>query len=108
MCGVLCLQDIRKVYPGGKQAVKSLTFGIPIGQCFGFLCINGAGKTTTLKMLTCYGLPSEGSASIAGFDILTQQMQLRRLLGCVCVCVCHLMLLLACRCLRGFFLVCEM
>ena len=73
------------MYPGGKQAVKSLSFGIPIGQCFGFLGINGAGKTTTLKMLSGDVLPSKGSASIAGFDILTQQMQLRRLLGCVCV-----------------------
>jgi ATP-binding cassette subfamily A (ABC1) protein 3 len=88
---LLCLlraQEIRKVYPGGKQAVKSLSFGIPIGQCFGFLGINGAGKTTTLKMLSGEVLPSEGSASIAGFDILTQQMQLRRLLGCVLAAVC--------------------
>ncbi len=69
------------MYPDGKEAVKSLAFGVPIGQCFGFLGINGAGKTTTLKILSGEQLPSAGSASIAGFDILTQQLQLRRLLG---------------------------
>jgi ABC-type multidrug transport system ATPase subunit len=76
-------QSVRKVYKGGKQAVKNLSFGVPIGQCFGFLGINGAGKTTTLKILSGEILPSSGSARIAGFDILTQQMQLRRLLGWV-------------------------
>lgn len=77
------MQALRKVYSGGKVAVKSLSFGVPIGQCFGFLGINGAGKTTTLKMLSGETLPTSGSATIAGFDILTQQLQLRRLLGCV-------------------------
>ncbi len=74
-------QEIRKVYPDGKLAVKSLSFGVPIGQCFGFLGINGAGKTSTLKILSGEQLPTSGTASIAGFDILTQQLQLRRLLG---------------------------
>ena len=71
---------------GNKVAVKQLSFGVPIGQCFGFLGINGAGKTTTLKMLSGEILPTQGTATIAGFNILTQQLQLRRLLGSVCCC----------------------
>jgi ABC-type uncharacterized transport system ATPase subunit len=55
--------------------------GIPEGQCFGFLGINGAGKTTTLKMLTGDILPNSGTATLNGLDILTQQNDVRRLLG---------------------------
>ena len=96
----LRLQSLRKQYgSNGKVAVKSLAFGVPIGQCFGFLGINGAGKTTTLKILSGEILPSSGSASIAGFDILTQQMQLRRLLGCVfCMRASDVPCLLSCGC----------
>ncbi|RLN48979.1 hypothetical protein BBJ28_00019753, partial [Nothophytophthora sp. Chile5] len=46
------LVGLRKVYPGGKVAVRDLSFGLKRGECFGFLGINGAGKTTTMKMLT--------------------------------------------------------
>ena len=45
-------QDLKKVYKGGKYAVRGLSLGIPTGECFGLLGINGAGKTTTLSILT--------------------------------------------------------
>ena len=80
---VLVVRDLRKQYGDGKVAVESLAFGIPVGQCFGFLGINGAGKTTTLKMLSGDHVPTSGTAAVAGFDIVTEQLQLRRLLGCV-------------------------
>jgi ATP-binding cassette subfamily A (ABC1) protein 1 len=66
---------------GAKVAVRGLTFGVPAGQIFGFLGINGAGKTTTISMLTGDGLPTSGTARLAGYDVLTQQPQVRRLLG---------------------------
>ena len=83
VCVFLCWssQGLRQVYKGGKVAVKSLSFGIPVGQCFGFLGINGAGKTSSLKVLGGEVVPSEGSATIAGFDVVTEQMKLRKLLG---------------------------
>ena len=45
------LEGLRKIYPG-KNAVKDVYFGIPAGQCFGFLGVNGAGKTTTVRLAT--------------------------------------------------------
>ncbi|GMF13566.1 unnamed protein product [Phytophthora lilii] len=75
------LMGLRKVYPGGKVAVRDLSFGLQRGECFGFLGINGAGKTTTMKMLTGDVPPSRGSATLGGFDILTQQIEVRRQIG---------------------------
>jgi len=78
---VVLLERLRKVYTGGKVAVRGISYGIPVGEVFGFLGINGAGKTTTLQMLSGDVLPSAGNARLAGYDILTQQAQVRRLLG---------------------------
>jgi ATP-binding cassette subfamily A (ABC1) protein 3 len=64
-----------------KVAVQCLTFGIPRGECFGFLGINGAGKTTTLSILSGELTPSSGTAHINGFDIISQQRQIRQLIG---------------------------
>ncbi|TMW64055.1 hypothetical protein Poli38472_014172 [Pythium oligandrum] len=78
---VVVLKNLRKVYKGGKVAVRNLTFGLKKGECFGFLGINGAGKTTTMKMLTGDVIPSSGTATLSGFDILTQQIEVRRQIG---------------------------
>jgi ATP-binding cassette subfamily A (ABC1) protein 1 len=75
------LKNIRKVYKGNKVAVRNLSFGLPKGECFGYLGINGAGKTTTMKMLTGDILPSSGVGTLGGFDILSQQLEVRRLIG---------------------------
>jgi ATP-binding cassette subfamily A (ABC1) protein 1 len=64
-----------------KVAVKDMWFGIHEGECFGFLGINGAGKTTTLQMLTGAEYPTLGAATLKGFDIMTQQQELRRHMG---------------------------
>ena len=77
----LVLGHLRKVYRGGKVAVSDLTFGLPVGSCFGFLGINGAGKSSTLKMLTGMTVPTSGRATILGLDILTHQRQARKRLG---------------------------
>jgi ATP-binding cassette subfamily A (ABC1) protein 3 len=78
---VISLSHLRKEYPGGKTAVRDLSFGVPPGEVFGFLGINGAGKTTTLQMLTGDVLPSAGAAALGGFDIIEEQASVRRLLG---------------------------
>lgn len=75
------LQELRKVYPGGKYAVRNLSFGLKRGECFGFLGINGAGKTTTMKMLTGDEVPTHGTATSCGYDILTQQIEVRQEIG---------------------------
>ncbi len=83
---MIVIKGLRKVYRGGgggkaKVAVKNLTFAIPKGECFGFLGINGAGKTTALKVLSGDYIPSAGTATLGGYDILTQQLECRRLIG---------------------------
>eukprot|EP00927_Polykrikos_kofoidii_P058513 TRINITY_DN5306_c1_g1_i2.p1 TRINITY_DN5306_c1_g1~~TRINITY_DN5306_c1_g1_i2.p1 ORF type:complete len:2147 (+),score=286.97 TRINITY_DN5306_c1_g1_i2:56-6442(+) len=82
---VVCVVNLQKVYrtPEGtnKAAVRGLSFGIERGECFGFLGINGAGKTSTLNMLTGAILPSGGTAYLGGKDIITEQWEVRRLLG---------------------------
>ncbi|CAI5730665.1 unnamed protein product [Hyaloperonospora brassicae] len=78
---IVKLAGLRKVYRGGKVAVRNLSFGLKRGECFGFLGINGAGKTTTMKMLTGDELPTRGTATLGGFDILTQQIEVRRQIG---------------------------
>lgn len=83
---MVVLKGLRKVFPGRqgappKVAVEEMYFGIPEGECFGYLGLNGAGKTTTMKMLTGEELCTSGDATLGGFDIKTQQNQVRRLIG---------------------------
>ncbi len=68
---------------GDFQAVKPLTLAIDSGEIFGFLGHNGAGKTTTIHMLTTLAQPSSGTAKIAGHDILTDPLGVRRQIGYV-------------------------
>ncbi|KAH9151195.1 hypothetical protein LEN26_003903, partial [Aphanomyces euteiches] len=75
------LNALRKVYPDGTVGVESVSLGLPRGECFGYLGINGAGKTTTMKMLTGDIAPSSGCGTLGGFDILSEQLAVRRLIG---------------------------
>jgi ABC-2 type transport system ATP-binding protein len=68
---------------GEHTAVDSLTVSVKRGEVFGLLGPNGAGKTTTLKMLTTLLPPSSGNARIAGFDIVQQSADVRRVIGYV-------------------------
>jgi len=55
--------------------------GIPAGECFGFLGVNGAGKTTTMSILTGDIPPTSGSATVHGYDVLTQLDKVRLEVG---------------------------
>jgi ABC-2 type transport system ATP-binding protein len=68
---------------GSHTAVDSFTVSIKRAEIFGLLGPNGAGKTTILKMLTTLLPPTSGSANIAGFDIVRQAAQARRMFGYV-------------------------
>ena len=63
------------------MAVDHISFEVQKGEIVGFLGPNGAGKTTTMRMLTCFLPPSSGSASVAGFDILEQPLEVKRRIG---------------------------
>ena len=62
-------------------AVDNISFAVPKGQIVGFLGPNGAGKTTTMRILTCFMPPTEGTASVAGYDVLASPMEVKRRIG---------------------------
>lgn len=66
---------------GNQRAVDDISFEVQTGEILGFLGPNGAGKSTTMKMLTCFIRPSFGSATLDGYNILTQQEEIRRNIG---------------------------
>ena len=64
-----------------NTAVDHISFEVQQGQIVGFLGPNGAGKTTTMRMLTCFLTPTGGSATVAGFDILEQPIEVKKRIG---------------------------
>ena len=74
------VQNLTKMY-GSLRVVDSISFHIQEGEIVGFLGPNGAGKTTTMRILTCYLSATSGSASVAGFDVFSQSMAVRRIIG---------------------------
>ena len=66
---------------GTFVAVDAITFDVKAGEVFGFLGANGAGKTTAIRMLVGLLPPSQGEATVAGFDVRTQREEIRRNIG---------------------------
>jgi ABC-2 type transport system ATP-binding protein len=79
---VISLQHLTKRF-GTQVAVDDLSFEVPAGQIIGFLGPNGAGKSTTLKMLTGMIEPSAGTATVCGFDICREPIEVKRRVGLV-------------------------
>ena len=79
------VKELRKVFMdegrGPLEAVKGISFECHPGQVFGLLGANGAGKTTTLRMLSTLLQPTSGSASVMGFDVEKEPLEVRRNLG---------------------------
>jgi ABC-2 type transport system ATP-binding protein len=65
------------------RAVDGVDLDVQEGEVVGFLGPNGAGKTTTLRMLTTLLRPTAGSATVAGYDVVTDPVQVRRSIGYV-------------------------
>ena len=66
---------------GPVTAVHDVSFNVEKGQIVGFLGPNGAGKSTTMKILACFMAASGGSARVAGFDVFSQSLEVRRRIG---------------------------
>jgi ABC-2 type transport system ATP-binding protein len=62
-------------------AVDEISFDVEKGRIVGFLGPNGAGKTTTMRMLTCFMPPTSGTATVAGFDVLEQPLEVKKRIG---------------------------
>ena len=66
---------------GTRRAVDSLTFEAEQGEILGFLGPNGAGKTTAMRILSGYMPPTEGEATVAGYDVVSESIDVRRRVG---------------------------
>lgn len=76
----IIVNNISKIY-AEQKAVDGISFEVKKGEILGFLGPNGAGKSTTMKMLTCYIPPSSGNATVCGFDIIEQPLDVRKKIG---------------------------
>jgi ABC-2 type transport system ATP-binding protein len=73
-------KDLTRYY-GAFVAVDHVSFGIDRGEIVGLLGPNGAGKTTTIRMLTGFLPASEGTASIGGYEVMAEPVEVRRRIG---------------------------
>ena len=74
------VKNISKKYTD-TFAVHDISFHVNKGEILGFLGPNGAGKTTTMRILTCFMPPTSGTATIAGFDIFKNSLDVRGVVG---------------------------
>jgi ABC-2 type transport system ATP-binding protein len=76
------VEGLTKDY-GARRAISNLTFEANQGEIVGFLGPNGAGKTTTMRILTGYMPPTDGTAAVAGYDVVAESLEVRRRVGYV-------------------------
>ena len=74
-------QGLVRVFKKGPRAVDGIDLGVAPGEIYGFLGPNGAGKSTTVHMLTTLLPPTEGTARVAGFDVVHEGPQVRASIG---------------------------
>jgi len=74
------IENLKKRF-GPFTAVQDVSFEVKKGEVLGFLGPNGAGKSTTMKMITGFLTPTAGRVSVAGFDIETQALEVKRRIG---------------------------
>lgn len=76
----IIIENLTKRF-GEFTAVDNISFSVRKGEIFGFLGANGAGKTTAMRMLCGLSIPSSGSGTVAGFDIMTGAESIKRSIG---------------------------
>ena len=74
------VENLTKRY-GPTTAVRNISFQVDAGEIVGFLGPNGAGKTTTMRILTGFLPPTEGAASVAGYDVAQQPLEVKKRIG---------------------------
>ncbi len=74
------VENLSKIY-GTTNAIEDVSFSVEKGEIIGFLGPNGAGKTTTMRILTAYLPATTGTATIAGYDVYSQSLDVRRCIG---------------------------
>ena len=74
------VRNLTKHY-GPVTAIRDVSFNVAPGEIVGFLGPNGAGKSTTMRILSCFMPASGGTAKVAGYDVFTESMAVRRRIG---------------------------
>src|SRR6266571_466258 len=74
-------EGLVRVFKKGPRAVDGIDLAVASGEIYGFLGPNGAGKSTTVHMLTTLLPPTEGTARVAGFDVVREGPQVRASIG---------------------------
>jgi ABC-2 type transport system ATP-binding protein len=82
MENIIDVKELTKRF-GDFTALDEISFKVKNGEVFGFLGPNGAGKTTTIRILTGLSKPTSGNASILGFDIRSEIINIKKLIGVV-------------------------
>jgi len=77
---IICTENLTKRF-GRLTAVERLNLTVARGEIFGLIGPDGAGKTTTIRLLSAIMVPTEGRATVAGFDTVKQAEEIRRLIG---------------------------
>ncbi len=77
---VIEVLDLTKKF-GNFTAVDHIAFDVKEGEIFGFLGANGAGKTTAMQMLCGISMPTAGNGTVAGYDIIKENEQIKRNIG---------------------------
>jgi ABC-2 type transport system ATP-binding protein len=74
------VDNLTKRY-GPVTAIHDVSFNVDKGRIVGFLGPNGAGKSTTMKILSCFMPATGGTARVAGYDVFSQSLEVRRRIG---------------------------
>lgn len=74
------VENITKIY-GEQKALDNVSFEVGSAEIVGFLGPNGAGKSTMMKILTCFIPQTSGTASVCGFDVAEQSLEVRKQVG---------------------------
>jgi lipooligosaccharide transport system ATP-binding protein len=77
---IIAAKNLVKDYDG-LRAVKSISFTIQQGECFGFLGPNGAGKTTVMRIISCFMPPTAGMVTVFGRDVIVSPSDIKARLG---------------------------
>lgn len=77
---MISIKELRRSF-GPIVAVDGVSFDVQKGEVLGFLGPNGAGKSTVMRMLACYLRPDSGTATVCGYDILKNPLEVRKSIG---------------------------
>ncbi|MFI1174176.1 ABC transporter ATP-binding protein [Streptomyces melanogenes] len=77
MPDVIEVEELRRTYAGGFEAVRGISFSVARGELFALLGTNGAGKTSTVELLEGLAPPSAGSVRVLGHDPYTERAAVR-------------------------------